>query len=111
MNAREELEAILTINNVTLKCALIKCHSGYDVDGEFNLYVGHTDKVLELWLESLDFNYDSGYGGQELFGTLWFTDGTWAMRSEYDGSEWWEYQKLPDIPDELFLPFPVGTQK
>jgi hypothetical protein len=28
-------------------------------------------------------------------------DGTWSERGEYDGSEWWNYQKCPDIPSEL----------
>jgi len=40
-------------------------------------------------------NYDNGYGGQELFGTIVFKDGTWLERGEYDGSEWWEHRKLP----------------
>ena len=47
-------------------------------------------------LPMLDFNYDNGYGGQELFGYIWFTDGTWSERREYDGSEWWERKERPD---------------
>jgi hypothetical protein len=43
----------------------------------------------------LDFEYDNGYGGQELFGYVVFKDNTWLERGEYDGSEWWEYQKCP----------------
>lgn len=49
-------------------------------------------KFLEI-LASID--YDNGYGGQELFGTIVFKDGTWLERGEYDGSEWWEHRKLP----------------
>ena len=48
--------------------------------------------------ESLDIedrDYDSGFGGQELFGTITFKDGTWLERGEYDGSEWWEYKTTP----------------
>jgi len=45
--------------------------------------------------------YDSGYGGQEVFGTIWYVDGTWSDRGEYDGSEWYEYHKCPDIPDNV----------
>ena len=33
--------------------------------------------------------YNSGFGGQELFGNVWFDDGTWLSREEYDGSEWY----------------------
>ena len=40
-------------------------------------------------------NYDSGYGGQELFGIIVFKDCTWLERHEYDGSEWWERKELP----------------
>jgi hypothetical protein len=28
-------------------------------------------------------------------------NGTWLTIGEYDGSEWWEVQKLPAIPDIL----------
>ena len=49
-----------------------------------------------LFLEDLaSINYDNGYGGQDLFGTIVFKDGIWLERGEYDGSEWWEYRKLP----------------
>jgi len=47
----------------------------------------------------LDFIYNNGYGCQELFGTIWYADGTWSERGEYDGSEWWEFKKCPDLPD------------
>jgi len=54
---------------------------------------------LESVIERLDFEYDSGYGGQELFGHIWYQDGTWSSRGEYDGSEWWEHNKCPEIPE------------
>ena len=50
----------------------------------------------------LDFEYDDGYGDQELFGNIWYADGTWSDRGEYDGAEWWEYwehQGKSDIPN------------
>jgi hypothetical protein len=49
----------------------------------------------------LDFNYDNGYGGQELYGTIWYVDGTWSERGEYDGSEWWDYREVPEVPSYL----------
>ena len=42
--------------------------------------------------------YDNGFGGQRFFGTIWYADGTWSTRGEYDGSEWWEYNKCPPLP-------------
>ena len=57
-------------------------------------------KDIEDFLNNLDFKYDSGFGGQLLYGNVWFTDGTWLERGEYDGSEWWEYKTTPAIPEE-----------
>jgi len=61
----------------------------------------HTDEELDQFIEKLDFNYDEGYGSQELEGTVWLKNGTWLTRGEYDGSEWWDLHSLPDIPEEL----------
>ena len=52
-------------------------------------------------LDKLDFNYDRGYGCQELFGEVLFNDGTWLSRGEYDGSEWWEYNIAPTVEEVL----------
>jgi len=49
----------------------------------------------------VDFGYDEGYGAQYVFGYIWLTNGVWMDRGEYDGSEWWEWHKYPQIPDEL----------
>jgi hypothetical protein len=53
------------------------------------------------FLELIDVDYDNGYGSQNLFGTIWYEDGTWSDRGEYDGSEWWCHNTCPKIPDEL----------
>lgn len=45
--------------------------------------------------------YNNGYGSQLLYGTIWMKDGTWFDRGEYDGSEWWEYRRRPEIPENL----------
>lgn len=45
----------------------------------------------------LDFDYCCGYGSQELFGYIWYKDGTWSERGEYDGSEWWEHKERPEL--------------
>ena len=52
-------------------------------------------------LPLLDFDYDSGFGTQELFGFIWYADGTWSYRSEYDGAEGWEHQERPDESVEI----------
>ena len=54
--------------------------------------------VLDFVLPKLDFDYDHSYGAQRLFGTVWYSDGTWSERGEYDGSEWWEHRQCPPLP-------------
>ena len=83
-----------------LKCAAIQ-HIHYKNVKIFNLKVGYSEKDYNDFLKQLDFEYDAGFGVQELFGTLWHEDGTWHNRVEYDGSEWWEHHQLPEILSEL----------
>lgn len=44
-----------------------------------------------------DIEYDSGFGAQEIASDLVMVmnDGTYFNRSEYDGAEGWEYNKVP----------------
>ena len=60
----------------------------------------HVSGTLEEVLPQLDFEYDGGYGSQELFGCIWYKDGSWSQRAEYDGSEWWEHMTRPPLPTE-----------
>lgn len=42
------------------------------------------------------YDYDAGFGGQEVNEDLKVVGKDWWLeRHEYDGSEWWEYKKLP----------------
>ena len=50
----------------------------------------------------LDIDYDEGFGSQTLFGTILFTDNTWLSRGEYDGAEWWRYNKPPTTESVLY---------
>ncbi len=98
-NARQELEGFVIRMDSRIKCADILLDNG-DLK-KIQLKVGYTvDEYKEFWGD-LDFNYYSGYGGQELYGTVWFEDGTWMTRREYDGSEWWEHIVCPVIPEEI----------
>lgn len=104
-NAKQELYRVLEINKLTLediKCAYLETLNN-DFEKNFlcklNLY--YTDTDLEKFINSLDINYDSSWGTQELYGIIWLKDGTWLSRGEYDGSEWWIYNKCPEIPENL----------
>ena len=104
MNAKDELDGF---NFGEIKCAMISATPNYDFkvdyDGhiDIKLRVGHTKGEFYAFIKSLDFDYDAGYGGQELYGVIWLHNGNWMTRGEYDGSEWWEHNSLPEIPDEL----------
>lgn len=75
--------------------------NGYTTDDVWFI----TDGVLHCqWDEFAeqvgDYIYDSGYGtniiNQNL--SVVMKDKTWFSRSEYDGSEWWTYNKRPPHP-------------
>lgn len=110
MNAKQELKQYT--DNCDVLCAeLYYEQNEYDdatesfIDnvhnGDYILKQNHTKGDMIAFLDKLDFEYSNGYGGQELFGTIWMKDGTWMTRGEYDGSEWWEYNKCPDLPDSV----------
>jgi hypothetical protein len=58
-------------------------HIEYEDDEESKTISGSLQEVLP----QLDFEYYS-YGGQYIHGNIWYTDGTWSERGEYDGLEW-----------------------
>lgn len=70
---------------------------GRSYDDDVKRIKGTLEEVLPL----LDFDYDDGYGGQELHGYIWYADGTWSDRGEYDGSEWWQHQTRPERNVEI----------
>ena len=46
-----------------------------------------------------DFEYDGGFGLEEIRLTLKVVGADWWLeRHEYDGSEWWEFKELPETP-------------
>jgi len=102
MNCKEEF--LDHTREMEVLCAEIAYGRKYWLDhgkASAALRVGHTKIELDTFLSCIDFDYDNGYGVQEVFGTIWYADGTWSDRGEYDGSEWWDYHVCPKIPDEL----------
>jgi hypothetical protein len=98
MNAQEEF--LKHVGNRKVKCAIIH-RDRYDGSSDILLKENHTAVEYKSFIKSLYFEYMNGYGGQELFGTIWYLDGTWSDRGEYDGSEWWQYNSCPEIPKNL----------
>lgn len=100
-----KLEFLKHIDGRAVKCAKIYGDEySYGNVPTAILKVGHSQSEFEDFIGCLEFEYDSGYGGQELFGHIWYQDGTWSGRGEYDGSEWWEHNVCPTIPPELAAP-------
>lgn len=71
---------------------------------DIRLRVGWNEEELAVFLNALDYGYDSRWGSQQLYGTIWYDDGTWSDRGEYHGIEWWEFHKCPEIPLILINP-------
>lgn len=117
INAKQELLNMLEMLDGKIKCAEVYTDDlgkRWVPRGEWGiiedpnvedmkaiLKVGYTEEEYNKFLNDLDFEYDNGYGGQVLHGTIWMDDETWIDRGEYDGSEWWQWNFLPDIPKYL----------
>lgn len=99
MNAKKEL--LETLEAKKIKCASITYGCYRIEEQKINLKVGYNEEQFSEFLSSLDFDYDDGYGTQKLHGIVWLEDGTWLSRGEYDGSEWWIHNQLPEIPSEF----------
>ena len=105
MNAKQEfLQHIIYptgSNHSKVLCVEITIGKPYVEQKESFLTTGYSIEEWDQFLSDIDEEYDDGYGGQELFGTIWYKDGTWSTRGEYDGSEWWDYHSVPEIPENL----------
>jgi hypothetical protein len=87
-------------NQDEIVCADINIEDGWLSEKPLcSLPINHTPVQLLAFLAIMDFDYDAGFDGQELFGTVILTDYRWLERHEYDGSEWWELKEytIPEI--------------
>lgn len=111
MNAKKELKEHVAKINKTVLAAEIKIgNSYYNSEDEViraTLYPDHIKLedpmralAIEEFLSAIDVEYYNGYGVQELYGTIWYTDGTYSDRHEYDGSECWAYHRPPALPEQ-----------
>lgn len=88
----EELKK--TLLNETIDDIKLSGHTIEDI-----AFIGSLDGSYECTFEEFsqlaDFTYDSGYGASYIATDLiiMFKSGKMMWRGEYDGSEWWEYQK------------------
>ena len=97
MNAKQEFED--HVKGKVVKCVKITIGE-YEEARTFILRQGYTEIDYRAFLYLLDIEYDEGYGCQNLFGYIWYDNGTWSERYEYDGAENWSYKSVPAIPNE-----------
>jgi hypothetical protein len=99
MNAKNEFIEHTKYANSPIKCASIQQMDIYThkIIRVINLFENYSPEDMDTFLNELNFDYNDGYGGQTLFGTIWYMNGQWSSRSEYDGSEWWDHQQCPNI--------------
>lgn len=92
MNLYKEIEENVKALSLTLDDILYV--SGLDLD---DIEKGFDPK--EFLEHAKTINYDNGYGCAEINQNLRivFKDGSFLMREEYDGSEWFEYVKVPNV--------------
>lgn len=92
INAKQELLKIVNTNDITILKIDIKYYG--DVDNKGKII---TKNITSL--DVLDFDYDAGYGVQELYGTVYCKDfnsnPVWLTREDYDDSEWWKINTIP----------------
>lgn len=100
MNAKQEF--LDHTKSERIYCARIGRDENWDgVQEWIILPVDYSSKQWEEFLQKLDFQYDDSYGSQQLFGNIWYGGSKWSSRGEYDGSEWWQFNECPEIPQEL----------
>ena len=102
MNAKEEFIEHIAEKEVTCSSVILYSSSIFSPKKRIEIYLrtNHTKEEYDLFIASLDFTYNSGYGAQELFGIICYTDGSYSERDEYNGLEWWEHRTVPVIPKE-----------
>jgi len=98
-NAKEEyLDVTKDVKVIAAYIELNSYLSGIGGDNNiFSLKPLYKEDDYEKFLNFLDKEYDSGFGGQNLYGTIFCENGTWFSRGEYDGGEWWEEHNYPDM--------------
>jgi len=115
MNAQIEFNSFI-VGKPDVICAYVHDIGWYYDDeaqpARIELPLGYTDEQYAEFMRKLDFTYDDGYGSQQLDGVIWFKDGSWGDRGEYDGSEWWQHQTRPNVPAYLYPPeLPQHTEE
>lgn len=88
MNLKTETLEVLREHNKTVEDIKFICSDNNNIP-------------IEMFFIKANRIYDNGYGAAEVDECLMIVgDNWWLERAEYDGSEWWEFKTMPQMPDE-----------
>jgi len=94
MNAKQEFLELYELRGKDVQGEFQGAQLKYQPGWEEKKWAVFSASQYEDFLDWLDFNYDDGYGSQELYGFVLFKSG-WLDRHEYDGSERWVLRERP----------------
>lgn len=107
-NLIDELYDVLNLNNKSVSdiLAINIVNTHYTNDDDIDVLISKVgeseNSIIAKFSELKNYNYDSGFGSAYFDGSVvWFKDGSWLERWEYDGSEGWSYKETPVIPYNL----------
>ena len=91
MTAKQELLQHIKDNQVDY-VKIYRTHFDYYIDDyKEQIIQGTLDEVLPL----LDFEYEEV---NEIHGTIWYVDGSWSCRDEYNDMPFWSRYVRPTMP-------------
>lgn len=71
---------------------------------------GKTIIEVDTFLLKASFEYDDDYGSQIIPQDLVIVGNNWWLdRREYDGSEWWAYNELPKLQEDVKVIYKINT--
>jgi len=109
-NAKMEFLAHILNTTSKVKAAVISNYEDFDYHKAKTaiLKVDHSVEDFKNFLDKIDYYYNRNninYGFQEIYGAIWYEDGTWSRRevccNEGIKSECWRYNFVPEIPNQL----------
>lgn len=91
----------MSVVNLAVETTSVLSHDGYTVDDI--AWIGtreFTIPIHEFFDVARNTVYNNGYGSAAIPCDLliMMKDGSWYSRGEYDGSEWWEHNIVPEKP-------------
>jgi hypothetical protein len=94
-NAKQEFLELDELEGKDLASEFMGAQLKYRPSWEDKEWIIFDSSQYEEFLKWLDFEYDDGYGSQELHGFILLKGNSWLDRHEYDGSEHWVLRERP----------------